>query len=105
MFTLSQSVAQPHERATASALNVLIITLIGYGVGPPLVGVIADHFTALHLVEIGLRADACVGANQAQACVAASGEGLRMALMSSSVLLIWGGLHFWRAGRTLCAIV
>lgn len=42
MHAATQELAEPNSRATASALNLLILTLIGSGLGPTFVGVAND---------------------------------------------------------------
>jgi len=42
MHAATQELAEPASRATASALNLLILTLVGSGLGPTLVGVAND---------------------------------------------------------------
>ena len=42
MHAATQELAEPTSRATASALNLLILTLVGSGLGPTLVGVAND---------------------------------------------------------------
>jgi MFS family permease len=42
MHAATQELAEPASRATASALNLLILTLVGSGLGPTLVGIAND---------------------------------------------------------------
>lgn len=44
MHAATQELAEPASRATASALNLLILTLVGSGLGPTLVGIANDLF-------------------------------------------------------------
>jgi MFS family permease len=46
-YSTAQSVVQPHHRATAAALLLLILNLIGLGLGPPFVGALSE-FLATH---------------------------------------------------------
>ncbi len=101
MFTVAQTVAEPRVRATASALVLLIITLIGSGLGPPLVGAAADYFASSRLAELGLTAQGCAETPQLEGCAAAGGHGLRMALIGSVAVFAWSSIHFWLAGRTM----
>ena len=43
-YALIQSLAGPHLRSSAAAVSGAIIYLMGYGVGPPLVGFLSDSF-------------------------------------------------------------
>ncbi len=45
MYSLAQSVVPIRVRATSVGILLFIINLIGYGLGPPLIGAIADWFT------------------------------------------------------------
>jgi MFS family permease len=45
-FALVQNLAAVHSRATATALMVFTINLIGAGVGPLLLGALSNHLTA-----------------------------------------------------------
>lgn len=47
-ITSIQSFAEPHRRATAVALMVMLSSLIGLGLGPLAVGMISDALTPLH---------------------------------------------------------
>lgn len=71
-----QSYAEPHRRATAIALVLLMSSMVGLGVGPVAVGLMSD----LLAPQFGV-------------------ESLRYALMISTSLLIWSGFHFWLASR------
>jgi predicted MFS family arabinose efflux permease len=70
-FARLQSMVDTRMRATAASVLFLIINLMGLGVGPPLVGLIADR----HGIAVGLS------------CV--------------SLLLVWASFHLWRAGICL----
>lgn len=99
-FAVAQSVSPPRARATATAILVFIGTIIGYGLGPPLVGLANDFFAAQILSDQGLdRATVCADATNAY-CIAAEAEGIRYALIAMLVFLLWAALHFLLAGRT-----
>lgn len=57
MHATNQSLVAPSERATISALTLVIVNLIGLGIGPPLVGMLSDYgHTTIGLSEAdGLR--------------------------------------------------
>ena len=75
-FSLVQSIAPVWARATASALILLAISLIGQSCGPLLVGLVSDLFRATY-----------------------GDEALRLALLIVPLLQIWSGIHFWIAGK------
>jgi MFS family permease len=100
-FAVAQSVAPPRARATATAILVFVGTLIGYGVGPPLVGFANDFFAAQILSGQGLdRVTACADAANAAVCAAADANGIRYALIAMLAFLLWAAVHFLLAGRT-----
>ena len=64
-------------RATASALLLFVINLVGLGVGPLAVGLIADAFVPIF-----------------------DKDAVRYALFIFSILGLWGAWHYWIAPRT-----
>jgi len=46
IYAMVQGVARPEMRATAAALNMFIMTLIGMGLGPTFVGMMSDYLSA-----------------------------------------------------------
>lgn len=81
VYATAQSIVDPSMRATASAVLLLIINLIGLGMGP---------------VAVGLLSDVLAGPGGL-----GEAEGVRWALMLSSGLgLVAFGL-FWRARKTI----
>jgi MFS family permease len=52
MFSVTQKLVEPRMRATAAALLLFVINLIGYGFGPPAIGFISDQGTKWHLNKI-----------------------------------------------------
>jgi predicted MFS family arabinose efflux permease len=79
-FAVTQFLATPKMRATAAAVLLFMINIIGLALGPWATGWISDRLAP------GFGADS-----------------LRYALLIVSCLLAWSALHFWLAGRTLLA--
>jgi MFS family permease len=77
-FSLVQNLVGIRMRATAAALLLFVINLFGLGLGPLVVGIIADLFTPI------FKQDA-----------------IRYALFVFSILALWGAWHYWIAPRTL----
>jgi len=100
-FTAIQIVAGPRQRASASALSLLISTIIGYGFGPPLVGWIADRVRDNYLAKTAFTPAQCDQSRHVAECVAAGAYGLKVGLMVAVVFVVWAAGHFWLAGRTL----
>jgi hypothetical protein len=51
MFAMTQSLVPPTMRATASAINLFIVNLIGLGLGPLLMGFLNDALAAQYGAE------------------------------------------------------
>lgn len=77
-FALVQNLVGIRMRATAAALLLFVINLVGLGVGPLAVGMIADLFTPLF-----------------------DKDAVRYALFVFSIFGLWGAWHYWIAPRTL----
>jgi MFS family permease len=77
-FAITQSLATPKMRASAAAVLIFVISIIGLALGPLTTGLISDA------LEPRFGKDS-----------------LRWALFLVSLILGWAGLHFWLAGRAL----
>ena len=73
-----QSVAEPHQRATAVAMVMFCSAILGQGLGPTAIGFASDYLTP----SIG-------------------NDGLRWALVMSLALFAWSWVHFMIAARTV----
>jgi len=80
VYSTAQSVVAPRYRATAAALLLLILNLIGLGLGPPALGALSDY-----LAKHGLGA----------------AEGLRWAMIDSGMVSVVAAALFWLARRTI----
>ena len=78
-YTVIQTVAGPRMRAMGSAINILIINMIGGGLGPLIIGGLSDWLTP----ELG-------------------DDGLRYALLGTSIVFsTWAWGHFMLSARTV----
>ncbi|HZO07789.1 MAG TPA: MFS transporter, partial [Myxococcota bacterium] len=77
MHAATQALAHPASRATAAALNLIALTLIGSGFGPTLVGVMNDLLAG--------------GFGQ---------QAIRFSLALVAATAVWSGLHSLRAAKT-----
>jgi MFS family permease len=84
-LAMIQNLATPRTRASTVAVYMLFVNLVAQGFGPPLIGALSDHFAAS--LGAGLPEE------QARAL------GVRCALMSSTLLYAWGGIHYLLAQR------
>ena len=81
VYGTGQSVVPPHMRATAAAILLFIINLIGLGLGPLAVGLLSDYFNK----GMGMGA----------------AEGVRWALIVSAGSGLVAFACFWRARKTI----
>ncbi|HVI34038.1 MFS transporter [Phenylobacterium sp.] len=103
VYGTGQSVVPPHMRATAAALLLFIINLVGLGLGPLAVGIMSDVMANVFLGADGLSVGACktaVGAAKAT-CAVGVGEGVRWALILSTAFGLAAFVCFWLARRTI----
>jgi predicted MFS family arabinose efflux permease len=100
-YSTAQGVAPPHLRATSTALGLLVLNIIGYGLGPPAIGALSDLLASGELSAHGLTGALCAGQNIDPLCKAASAAGLRSAMMIAACGQLWAALHFSLAARTL----
>ena len=91
------------SRATAVAILMFAMNLVGLGFGPLAVGALSDLIAA-NTYGAGFAAN-CAGtaAFAATACKAASATGLRDALCIVSLTILWAAFHYWRAAAALTA--
>jgi hypothetical protein len=100
-YAIINNEVDPRARATSVAILMFCMNLIGLGLGPLAVGALSDHLAASAL-GAGHAAD-CGGHAKVMlpACKAASAIGLRHALCLTSLIAVWAGFHYWRAGIAL----
>lgn len=103
MYTVTQSVVEPRMRATATAILLFIVNLLGYALGPPFVGAMSDFFANNALTLQGLSVELCRTPSEANAagCAAGQATGIRYAMMLGVCFFVWAAVHFLLVGRTL----
>ncbi|PHR19835.1 MAG: MFS transporter [Sphingopyxis sp.] len=109
-YTICQGVASPQARATAVALFLFVVNLIGYGCGPLIMGIVSDMLMNAHLASSQFAAElsgqickgrpedlvATLGATKAGVCMSASAEGLRWAMIYIvGIFLVAGGMYIY----------
>ena len=77
-FAITQALATPKMRASAAAILIFVISIIGLALGPWSTGLLSDALAPRF-----------------------GDDSLRWALFLVSLLLAWSGLHFWLASRAL----
>jgi len=79
---------------------MLTITLVGFGIGPPMAGAIADYYSAQLAADAGLNFQLCATQPALAGCAEVGGAGLRAGLIVALMFFVWAALHFWLIGRT-----
>ena len=114
-YTVGQGVASPRARATAIAILLFAVNIIGYAGGPPFVGFLSDLMINAQLAASsfggqltpemckgGLEAlTATIGEAKAQTCISANADGLGRALFYTVMLYAVCGLIYLAAAKTL----
>lgn len=119
MYAVSGGVVDSRMRATAVAITLFVVNLLGYGLGPPLIGILSTFLKTVFLngQGLGLTLEACkpllsLGSEakslldglelQAQAaCASAEARGLQWSIVIFICGYGWAALHYLLAGRTL----
>jgi len=108
MYAVSTGVADARTRATAVALTLFAVNLIGIGLGPTLIGILSTVLKTMMLggYDLGLTLDICkdvtgLAADQAAACTSANARGLQWSIIIFATLYGWAALHYLWAGKTL----
>ncbi len=110
-YTIGQGVVGARTRATATAILLFIVNLLGYGAGPPFIGFLSDTLFAMQANAEGfgdLARASCKGAllqglpEAAQAfCKAAEAKALQTSLVITSVLYATPAIFFLLCIKTL----
>jgi predicted MFS family arabinose efflux permease len=100
LYAVAQDIAPPHMRATAAALMIAIISLVGYGLGPPLIGLMSDVLGQLAMTANGTSAALCADV-ATEICKKASADGLRLSLSIGSATFVLAGVLFALSGKTI----
>jgi MFS family permease len=106
-YALVQLIAGVRQRASAVAVYGTFLGLLGAGLGPTITGFVSSHVARAQFTLGSLEA-LCPGGRAAQAggaidqaCQAASSAGMRAAMITGAVLMLWGALHFLLGARTI----
>jgi predicted MFS family arabinose efflux permease len=110
-FGLVQNAVEPRMRATAAAVMLFIINIVGLGLGPPLCGWLIDTFSTMFFEAKALgdfltecpggvgREGAAAGVDQA--CKASVVLGTRWGILLTLGFFGWGAVHYFLAARAL----
>jgi predicted MFS family arabinose efflux permease len=107
LYAAVQGLAPVRMRATAVAMMLFVINMIGLGLGPLLIGIGSDVFANQHLaaagIDVAFKVHCAKGAAAAASatCLTASAEGLRQSIILSvavGTIALWA---FWMARKTI----
>lgn len=108
MYAVSGGVVDSRTRATAVAISLLVINLIGYGLGPLVIGFLSTFLKTMFLngEGIGLTIEACKSTETLSeeaifACDSANARGLQWSIIIFICGYAWAALHYLLAGRTM----
>ncbi len=106
-FSTIHRMVDPRMRASSSAIMMTVMTLIGHGLGPPLIGFLSDRFVAKAFTAGSYKALCLTGAaapapgsELANMCIQASAAGIRSSMLCFVAILIVAGILYLRAART-----
>jgi hypothetical protein len=112
-YTIGQGVVSMRSRASAIAILLLAIALIGNGLGPQIVGWLSDMFMNMQLAALdaggALTTDICRAREavaqlpeaQQAICRTAYGEGLRQSMAATALIFVPAAAFFLMSAMTL----
>ncbi|MEW4466207.1 MFS transporter [Parasphingorhabdus sp. JC815] len=107
LYAVPSAVVDSRMRATSVAITLFILNLLGYGLGPPLIGGLSTILNASFLsgIDPALTLEACKASGLTStvqaACDTANAKGLQWSMIFFKCLYIWAALHFYLGSRTL----
>jgi MFS family permease len=108
-YNIAQAVVSLRVRATSVAILLFIVNLIGYGVGPPALGIFADAMSSNWISANGVAGqitascsltDPALTEELIGACREARAYGVKWASVAATCLFALAGFFFLAAGRT-----
>jgi MFS family permease len=99
-YGIIQNMVGPRMRATAIAVLLLVVNLVGLGLGPPALGLLSDFLATQFLasgVENSITLKDCTP--DLAICRQATANGLKFALAIFMALFAWASLHYHFASR------
>lgn len=107
LYAVPSGVVDSRMRATSVAVTLFIVNLLGYGLGPPLIGGLSTILNATFLsgIDPALTLEACKATNLAAtsraACNSANADGLQWSMIIFKCLYLWAAFHFYKASKTI----
>lgn len=108
-YNIAQAVVSLRVRATSIAILLFVVNLIGYGIGPPAMGLIADAVTTNWIAASPFAGqisatcsltDPAFSAALIEACRDARAYGVQWACVVATCLFAFAGLFFLLSGRS-----
>jgi MFS family permease len=78
-YTISQGVVSMRVRATATAVMLFVINILGYGLGPPFAGILSDFFFSQSATSAGFPGFTNAGCDAAQEAIKNASAGVNIA--------------------------
>lgn len=100
-YSITQGVVHPKSRATAVAVMLFIVNVIGYVFGPPVTGAVSDHFNSVYLASNGQSLEACKAMASDPVCMAGAAHGLKTAAQIIALVFLPSAACFAMAWRTM----
>ena len=107
-LAIAQNMVAANMRASSAFAVATVLSLVGIGLGPTLMGILSDQF-GKRAFPLGDYAAMCpagtppadAAATLAASCNQASAIGVRQGLMAMSLICIWAAAHYLYAARNL----
>jgi len=104
-YAVVQLIAGVRMRASAVAIYGVFLGILGSGLGPTMTGIVSSAVSRAHFA--GGRFEAlCPGGRAHEmgsaldaACRAAAADGMRTAMLTATLFMAWGAIHFLLASR------
>jgi len=110
-YNIGQGVVSNRSRATAIAVLLILVSLIGNGIGPYFVGFMSDFFMQQELLTLDINTwlspEACKSAavtrslSEEAFCKAANSTGLKWAMAATASVFLLASVCFLMCARTL----
>lgn len=108
MYAVSAGVVDSRTRATAVAITLFAVNVIGIGLGPTAIGFLSTFLktTLLSGNDLGLTLQICrdltvLSPEQVDVCRSADSRGLQWSIIVFASLYGWAAIHYLIAGKTL----
>lgn len=108
-YNIGQGVVSARSRATAIAILLIIVSIIGNGIGPQFVGIISDFFSKGEIATLDIEGISLAACNAGEglsdaaksACATAKSTGLKKAISVTTLWFIVAAFCSFMSARTL----